>query len=167
MSSILSTKFFQRIFSNKKAENTVVASAILAGAVIALGFVTLGWVNQRTSIANDQYADVLDTNLESIKEQIVFEYLFYNSNESNLTVYLMNCGKSDNVNLATAYLSNSTWTESFDISNLRLLNGTLTQNLDIDDEGYISINVSLLASNTYSIRLITERGRAFDFTFIP
>ena len=135
MSLIRLTKFFQKMFSNKKAENTVVANTILAGAVISLGFVTLIWVTQRASIANDEYADVLETNLESIKEQVVFEYIFYNSNENNLTVYLMNCGKSNNVSLTTAYISNDTWIEPFDVSNLRLLNGTLTQNLDIDDEG--------------------------------
>ena len=84
----------RRLLFNKHAENTVVSSVILAGAVIALGLATLNWTYQKSLITNDEYADVTEANLASIKEKLVFEYIFYNSSENELTVYLMNCGKT-------------------------------------------------------------------------
>jgi len=157
----------RRLLFNKHAENTVVSSVILAGAVIALGLATLNWTYQKSLIANDEYADVTEANLASIKEKLVFEYIFYNSSENELTVYLMNCGKSNDVSLASVYLSNSSWVQSFSDIELRFLNGTLTQGLDIGEEGYFQISVSLVANTTYSLRIVTGRGRSFDTTFIP
>lgn len=157
----------RRLLFNKHAENTVVSSVILAGAVIALGLATLNWTYQKSLITNDEYADVTEANLASIKEKLVFEYIFYNSSENELTVYLMNCGKSNDVSLASVYLSNSSWVQSFSNIELRFLNGTLTQGLDIGEEGYFQISVSLVANTTYSLRIVTGRGRSFDTTFIP
>jgi len=157
----------RRLLFNKHAENTVVSSVILAGAVIALGLATLNWTYQKSLIANDEYADVTEANLASIKEKLVFEYIFYNSSENELTVYLMNCGKSNDVSLASVYLSNSSWVQSFSDIELRFLNGTLTQGLDIGEEGYFQISVSLVANTPYSLRIVTGRGRSFDTIFIP
>jgi len=151
---------------NRHAENTVIANVVLAGVVIALGLATLNWTYQKSSIANDEYADVTEANLASIKEKLVFEYIFYNSSKNELTVYLMNCGKSNDVSLASVYLSNSSWIQSFFDIELGLLNGTLTQGLDLGEEGYLKLSVDLAANMSYSIRIITERGRSFDATFI-
>lgn len=160
------TRRIRRLFFDRRATNPVISNAILAGAVIALGFVVFSWAYGRSSVANLEYADVVDANLDKIKEKLVFEYFFYNTSDGELTVYLINCGKSNNVSLFSVYLSNNSWLQSFSDIDLMFLNGTLTQSLDIRDEGYFKLSVDLVANTSYSIRIVTGRGRLFDTTFI-
>jgi len=160
------TRIIRRLFFNRRAFSPVISNTLLAGAVIALGFAVLSWTYTRSSVFNLEYADVVEANLDKIKEKLVFEYLFYNTSENTLTVYLMNCGKSNNVSLTNAYLSNSSWFQSFSDIELMFLNGTLTQSLDIGEEGYFKLSVNLVANTGYSIRIVTERGRLFETPFI-
>jgi len=160
------TRKIRRLFFNRRAVSPVISNTILAGAVIALGFTVLSWTYSRSLVFNLEYADVVEANLDKIKEKLVFEYLFYNTSKNELTVYLINCGKSNNVRVANAYLSNNSWFQPFYDVDLMFLNGTLTQSLDIRDEGYFKLSVNLVANTSYSIHIVTERGRLFDTTFI-
>ena len=157
----------RRLLFNRHAGNIVISNIILIGVVIALGLTTLNWTYQKSLSVNDEFADFTEAKLASVKEKLVFEYIFYNSSENKLTVYLMSCGKSNDVRSASVYLSNSSWGQSFSGIELRFLNGTLTQGLNIGEEGHFILSVDLVANTTYSIRIATGRGRLFDTTFIP
>ncbi|MFQ6081135.1 MAG: hypothetical protein ACE5OW_05675 [Candidatus Bathyarchaeia archaeon] len=161
------TRKVRRLLFDRRAVNIAISNLILAGAVVALGFAVLSWTYSRSSVYNMEYANLIEANSDRIKEKLVFEYIFYNTS-GNLTVYLINCGKSNDVSLAHVYLSNSSWFRSFpdtDIE-LRFLNGTSTESLDIGEEGYFQLSVSLVTNTSYSIRIVTGRGRSFDATFI-
>lgn len=160
------TRKVRRLFFNRHAVNVIISNLIMAGAVVALGFAVLSWTYSWSSVYNTEYANLIEANSDRIKEKLVFEYIFYNASENGLTVYLINCGKSDDVSLANVYLSNSSWFQSFPDIELRFLNGTLTESLDIGEEGYFQLSVSLVANTSYSIRIVTGRGRCFDATFI-
>lgn len=163
------TRKIRRLFFDRCAVNIVISNLILAGAVVALGFAVLSWTYSRSSVYNNEYANVMEANLDRIKEKLVFEYIFYNASDPpQLTVYLINCGEINDVSIANVYLSNSSWFESFPDVELWLLDGTSTESLDIREEGYFQIrpSVSLVADTSYSIRIVTGRGRCFDATFL-
>lgn len=113
----------RRLFLDRHAVSVVVSTLIMVGAVIALGFAVLSWTYSRSSVFNMEYANLVDANSERMKEKLVFEYVFYNASSSELTVYLINCGKSNDVSLANVYLSNGSWFQSFSDIELRFLNG--------------------------------------------
>lgn len=146
--------------------SVVISNVLMACAVVALGFSVFYWAQQRSLDANLDYANTTEENIAGIKEKIVFEYIFYNISQNELTVFLINCGKSNNVSLARVYLSNDSWTQSFDDIELSFLNDTLAQDLDILDEGYFQLSVDLSANTNYSIRIVTKRGRFFVTTFV-
>lgn len=162
------TRKVRRLFFGRRAVNIVISNLILAGAVVALGFAVLSWTYSRSSVYNMEYANLMEANSDRIREKLVFEYIFYDTSENELTVYLINCGKSNDVSLANVYISNDSWVQSFSDTELRFLNDTPTQSLDTGEEGYFKLrpSVDLVANTIYSIRIVTERGRLFDTTFI-
>jgi len=148
--------------------NVVVSNVILACAVIALGFVVQYWAYQRSLAFNIEYAETVDDDIACIKEKLVIEHVSYNASEKELTVYLLNCGKSNDISLASVYLSDGAWSQSFYDIELRFLNGTLTQILDVGEEGYFKLSVDLTPFyKIYTIRIMTGRERLFVETFIP
>lgn len=165
MESRLSRKI-RRLFFDRRAVSIVISTVLLTAAVMALGSAVLYWTYSRTLLANSEYSDVMDASLASIKEKLVFEYIFYNTSDNELTVYLINCGKSDDVSLASVYLRNSSVLQSFYSITLRFVNGSLTQSLDIREEGFFKLSANLMADTSYSIRVVTGRGRLFEAAFI-
>ncbi len=155
-----------RVRVNKRGTSQVISSTILAGAVIAMGFMVLGWTYSRSAVFNLEFANAVDTNLDRLKEKLVFEFVFYNSTGKELAIYLLNCGQSNSMNLTNAFLSNSSWYYSFPDIELMFLNGSSTESLDIDDERYVTLTVDLVADSRYSLRIVTERGRGFVTTFV-
>lgn len=146
--------------------NVIISTVLLTATVMALGAGVLIWANSKISIANTEYSDVLEANAAAIKEKLVVEYVFHNTSQNELIVFLMNCGKSNNVSLASVYLSNDSWIQLFPDVELRFLNGSVTQSLDVQEEGYFRVSAGIAANKSYSIRIVTGRGRIFDSTFI-
>jgi len=162
------TNRLRRFFLNKRGANLVISSVILTCAAVTLGFVVLYWTQQRAFEANEEYGNTTDENIAKIRERMAFEHIFYNYSENTLSIYLINCGKSDDVVLDTAYLSNSSWSQTFFDIELKFLNGTETETLDIGEEGYFKISVSLVSFYmNYFIRITTVRGSQFEANFIP
>jgi len=160
-------KKVQRLLLDKRAVSAAISNTILTTVVVTLGFTVLYWTYARSSAFNTEYASVMETNLARIKEKLVFEYVFYNRSGRELDVYLMNCGTVDDVSLVNVYLSNNSWVQLFSIIDLKFLNGTATLGLDVQEEGYFKLaSVDLVAETSYSVRVITERGRWFDAKFI-
>ncbi|UCE96394.1 MAG: hypothetical protein JSV51_01960 [Candidatus Bathyarchaeota archaeon] len=157
-----------RFFLNKRGMSLVISSVILACAVITLGFVVLYWTQQRAFEANVEYSDTTDENIAKIGERMTFEHIFYNYSENTLSIYLINCGKSNYIVLDTAYLSNGSWSQTFSDIELKFLNSTETENLDIGEEGYFKISVNLVSFYmSYFMRITTVRGNQFETNFIP
>jgi hypothetical protein len=162
------TSRLHRFFLDKRGVNVVISSVILVCAVVASGFVVLYWAQQRAFEANEEYSDTTDENIAKIRERLAFEHVFYNYSENTLSIYLINCGKSDTVMLDTAHLSNGSWSQTFFDIELKFLNGTETESLNIGEEGYFKISVNLVSFYmSYLIRITTVRGREFEANFIP
>ena len=160
-------KIVHRMFLDRHAVSVVVSNVILTTAVVTLGLTVLVWTYSRSSAFNSEYADVVDENLARIKEKLIFEYVFHDRSGSELEVYLMNCGTVDDMCLVNVYVSNNSWLQQFSDIDLRFLNDTSTSGLDVQEEGYFKLtSLDLVAETSYSIRVITERGRWFDATFI-
>ena len=164
MESRLAKRILRLLFE-KRAVGSVISTVLLTATVMALGSGVLLWATQRVSIVNVEYADVMDASLARIKEKIALEYVFYDTNEKELTVYLINCGESNNVGLDDVYLGNGSWIQLFPDVELRYLNGELTQSLDVQEEGFFEISASLVADTNYFIRIVTGRRRVFEATF--
>lgn len=156
------------LLRERHAMNVVISNVILTGAVIAVGFVVLAWTQYRSSAYNKQYNEAMDANIARLKESLAFEYVFYDSDESELLAYLMNCGTIDEVAIQTVYVKNNTWFGTFtsEIA-LKFLNGTSTQSLNIGEEGFLALSsVGLVTGKGYSMRIITGRGSAFEYLFV-
>jgi hypothetical protein len=79
----------------------------------------------------------------------------------------MNCGRIDDTTISSVSLTNETWERIFYDVQLRSLNGQLTQELDILDEGYFRLPVGLVENASYTILMVTGRGKAFVTSFAP
>ena len=153
------------LLSSKRAISSVLSNVLLASVVLGLGFGVQYYVYWRSIEYNNQYGALVDNSIEKIKEKLVFEHVFYDTDNSNLTVYLMNCGSIDGVTISSVSLTNETWERIFYDVQLRSLIGQLTQELDILDEGYFRLSVGLVENTSYTILMVTGRGKAFVTSF--
>jgi hypothetical protein len=138
----------------------------MAVAVITLGMTVLVWAQARSLDANREYSEVVDENAIKIREKLVFEYVFHNNTQNKLTVYMINCGESSDVQIMLVSVSKGAWVQTFSGIELTFLNGTPTSSLDINEEGVFELSVSLLDKASYSISILTERERVYASTFV-
>jgi len=153
----------------KRAVSAVISNVILVGAVIAVGFSVLAWSVSQASNYNNRYSQAISADINQTKERLTFEYIFYNSSNGELAVYLMNYGTIGGIELSSVYLFNSTWTKTVSVS-LTLFNGASppTQSIDVGQERSFSISsASLVPGNNYSLKIITQRGSSFVQSFYP
>jgi len=167
MTNHLNLRRVRKRVDGKRAVSVAISSVILTAAVIAVSFVVLFWAQYRSSAYNEQYSEAMNSDITKLKERLTFEYIFYNSSESNLIVYLMNWGRVDNVTVQTVFVGNTTWFTTFSNIDLKFLNGTSAQGLDIGEEGYFLLYLpNLVLRKSYSVRVITGRGSVFESTFV-
>lgn len=150
----------------RRGVNQVISSVIMASAVITLGFMVLLYTQQETLEHNTEYSDNTDNNIAKIQEKLVFEHIHYNNSINELTVFLLNCGKTDGVTIDRVYLSNDSWSQSFDNIELKFLDNTATSSLDATEEGFFQLTIWLQEDTSYIAKLVTARGRYFAETFI-
>jgi hypothetical protein len=160
------TRKIRRFIFNRHGTNATISSVMLASAVIALGFIVFAYTQQKAVESNMRYADNTNTNIARIQEKLAFEHIYNNSSLNELCVFLINCGKSDEIAVTRVYLTNGSWAQLFDNVELKFLNGTITQSLDVLEEGGFQLSIDLVEETSYSIRVITARGRNFVTTFI-
>ena len=160
----------RRLFLDRRAISSVLSNVMLASVVLSLGFGMQYWVYWRSIEYNNQYGILVDDSIAKMKEKLVFEHIFYNGSDNNLTVYLINCGGISDTSISSVSLSNgsSSWSETFYAGEIELKfpNGTETEVLDILEEGYFRLPVDLVDDRSYVILMITGRGKAFVTTFI-
>jgi len=160
-----------RIIFDKRAVSNVISATILTGVVIALSLSMFAWAQGRTSVYNNEYRETVDAETAKLKEKLAFEYVFYGNSSDDITVYLLNCGTIDNVEIKNVYVSNSTWLSNPSFSTLKFLNGIEIpdQDLDVGEEGYFvlsPLSTNLKGGAYYCVKIITERGATFDSNFV-
>ncbi len=158
-----------KIIFNKRAVSNVISVTILTAVVITLSLVVLGWAQTRSSNYNSEFGETVDAETARLKEKLAFEYIFYEDN--GLTVFLLNCGTIDGIEIQTVYI--------YDSSNTLIdvfLNPTLYsfqgwdevpgQVLDRGDEGRLFLELESSLIGFYNIRIVTVRGATFDSEFV-
>lgn len=156
-----------RIIFDKRAVSNVISAVILTGVVVALSFAVFGWAQSRSLEKRSEIAETVDAETARLKEKLVFEYVFYGNPSGDITVYLLNCGTIDDVEIKNVYVGNSTWLSNPPFSTLKFLNGAEIpdQDLDVGEEGYLELSTSL-SSGYYNVRVVTVRGATFDQDFV-
>jgi len=154
---------------NRHGVSPVISNIILVAAVITVGFAVLAWTYSTSSSYTTQYGTTVSSDIDKLRERVAFEYIFYNNAGSpkTLTVYLMNFGKVNNVNVTTVYVSNSSWLTTFSSPQLKFLNTTQTSYLDVGEEGYFVLSsITLQTGISYNVKIVTWRGSIFESTFV-
>jgi hypothetical protein len=149
---------------NRRGISAVISNLILIGGVIAVGFSVLLWSQAQSSSYTASYVNAIRSDTDQLRERVAFEYIQYNNNTGNLTVYLMNSGTIGNVSIANVYVNNI----AYGAPVLYLLNGTSTNSLNATQEGYFVVSIPSLSSalgNNHPITIITGRGSSFVATF--
>ena len=158
---------FLKLLKSRRAVSAVISNMILVAAVIAVGFAVLAWAQSQSSNYTNQYGRAISSDINQLQERIALEAC-YNSTPTNLKAYLMNSG-TVNVTIQTVYVSSQSGSPtqySFTLYNFQdqLVSGKTLNATTGMREGYVLISPITL-SGSYSIRIITERGSAFVFTF--
>jgi hypothetical protein len=142
----------------------------LTGVVIALSLAVFGWAQTRSSEYNSDFGETVDSETARLKEKLAFEYVFYDDSSCNLTVFLLNCGTIDGIKIKTVYVhdGDNNLVDAFSDPTLYSFQGwdeVHDQVLDMGDEGRLVLLLEL-EGGFYNIRLVTERGAAFDSGFV-
>ena len=158
-----------RIIFDKRAVSNVISTTILTGVVIALSLSMFSWAQGRTSVYNNEYRETVDAETAKLKEKLAFEYVYYY--EDNLSIYLLNSGTIDDIQIKTVYIYNSgnTLLETFSNPQLYLFQSLVEiSDLDRGDEGrlVLTLSTSLEPDAYYCVKIITERGVSFDSNFV-
>jgi len=146
---------------------------IITAGVIAAGIAVLYWAYSWGNVANKQYSEAIGMSQDAVKESIAFEYVHFLPSSNQLSVYLINCGKTDNVKIFGVYIYDSSsaliasqHTTNNDGMTLTLFDNSNTTSLDTGKEGYFIFNPGPLSPTSFfNIRIITERGRNYDYSF--
>jgi len=150
-----------KLFRDRGGVSAVISNVILVGVGV------MAWTYSQSSLYQAQYGESVNSDIDKLRERVAFEHVFYNSTAGNLSVYLMNSGKVDDVNFTTVYISNSSWIVTFTSVQLKFLNGVSTPDLDKGLEGYFALgSVTLDSGNAYTVKVVTWRGSSFENTFV-
>ena len=158
-----------RILFNKRAVSNAVSTTILAGAVIALSLAVFAWSESRSEDYSQEFSETVDAETARLKEKLVFEYVSYGNPSYDISVYLLNCGTIDDVEIKRVYITNDTWLQSFPTPILYFLDHTEIpdQDLDVGEEAYLVLTLSsTLSSGYYNVQVVTIRGETFGAKFL-
>lgn len=165
-------KALLKLIKEKRGVSPAISNVIMVGAVIAVGFSTLIWAQSLAYSYSIQYSEAINADIERLKEKLTFEYVYYNTVNKSLYVYLLNCGAVDNVNITTIYVCfvNGTIVQLYQYSSftLKSFSGSIIADHELDrgDEGYIELSqLNLASENYFLVRVVTERGSNFDCAF--
>jgi hypothetical protein len=161
----------RNLLFDRRGISDALTTIIITAGVIAFGIAVLYWAYSWGNIANQQYSTTVGNSQDAIGENLAFEYVYYSNN--NLTVYLINCGMTNNVSITRLYIwiNYSQPIGTFTPSALMYItNNTAIPNnsLSIGNEGYFTVpinNPPLVSGSYYRIRVVTGRGRNFDGEF--
>ena len=91
------------------ALSPIFATVLLASIIIIFGSVAYYYSSNLTTTSTNNYSSSLSNSQQAITERIGFENVFYYSNSpANLTVYIINSGIANNVQINSVFLYDST-----------------------------------------------------------
>ena len=163
---------------DKRALSPIFATLLLATIIIVFGSVAYYYSSNLTTTATNNYVNAISASQQAISERIGFENVVYTSSPLKLTVYIINCGSANNVQINSVFLYDSdhnikgTYSGSPNpISVLRAIDGgaQITGNsLNVGKEACFDVTLtgsSLDPGSMYTIHLITKSGSSFDYGF--
>ena len=172
---------------NNRALSPIFATVLLATIIITLGSITYYYATNLTTSATNSYSNSLSDSQQAVGERIGFENVLYNSSSPvRLTVYVINSGLANNIQLNSAFLYDSNHNivgvysiSGGSISPLRPINSvtpspTPLSGLNVGQEGYFKVtlgkdpsgnNISLKPGSFYTLHLITLSGSVFNYDF--
>ena len=160
-----------RIIFDKRAVSNVISATILTGVVIALSLSMFSWAQGRTSVYNNEYKETVDAETAKLKEKLAFEYVYYNSSKK-LSIYLLNCGTIDDIQIKTVYIYDSSGALCFEPFSEPPLYSFQSwdeiSDLDRGEEGRLVLTLpdAGLSSGYYNVKVVTVRGATFDRNFV-
>ena len=160
-SALMCFKPAYALYRNRRAVSAVISNLILIGAVIVVGMAALAFARSNSSNYQTQYQQTVSSDIDKLKEGLSFEYVFYNSSSKNLYVYFLNSGNI-NFNVPTLLVNGSSYSFSMYYKNGQ---ADPQKFVDVRQEAYIVSNAGNLAGGFYTVRLTTERGSSFEFSF--
>jgi hypothetical protein len=159
---------------------------LLATIIIVFGSVAYYYASNLTTTATNNYSSSLADSQQAIAERIGFENVGYDSSSSKLTVYIINCGSANNIQINSVFLYNSSYNlvgvysanSTDSISALKPINSGVPiptiSSLNVGKECYFTLwkdvsgkGISLSSGSIYTIHLITKSGGVFDYDFMP
>lgn len=155
-----------RIIFDKRAVSNVISATILTGVVVALSLSMFAWAQGRSSVYNNEYRETVDAETAKLKEKLAFEYVYY---ADDLSIYLLNCGTIDDIQIKTVYIydNGNTLLEIFSNPQLYLFQSLVEiSDLDRGEEGRLFLSTSLDEGAYYCVKIITVRGATFDTNFV-
>ena len=163
-----------RIIFDKRAVSNVISAVILTGVVVALSLAVFGWAQSRSSDYNREYSETVDAETAKLREKLAFEYVYYyeDNPSEKLSIYLLNYGTIDDVQIKTVYIYDSSGAlcfEPFSEPPLYLFQSwDEISELDRGEEGRLVLTLPDpgLSSGYYGVRVVTERGATFDTNFV-
>lgn len=163
---------------NRRALSPIFATVLLATIIIVFGSVAFYYSSNLTTTATNNYVSTLSNSQQAISERIGFENVVYTSSSTaTLTVYIINCGSANNVQISSVFLYDhiqniiGAYSGIAEISGLNSMGTPIMGNaLNVGQEGYFSVNLGTgvyLTNSIYTIHLITQSGGTFDYQFTP
>lgn len=164
---------------SKRALSPIFATVLLAAIVILFGSVAFYFSNNLTTTATNNYVSTLSSSQQTISERIGFENLVYSKNPLSLTIYIVNSGSQNSLQIGSVFVYNSANQivgYNSTVSPLRSIDGNalIANNwLNVGQEGYFSAiltsttgTINSLPSGSYTVQVITTRESTFDYQFV-
>ena len=167
---------------DKRALSPIFATVLLASIIIIFGSVAYYYASNLTSTATNNYVNTLSDSQQAMSERIAFENVVYDQSSATLTVFILNCGSANNVQINSVFLYNSghniigVYSGNAQISGLSPMGTPITGNaLNVGQEGYFTVTlvpapippITSGSIYTYTIHLVTKSGSSFDYAFKP
>jgi len=174
---------------DRRAVSPIFATVLLAVIILIFGSIVYYYATNLTTTTTNGYVSSVSSSQAAISERIGFENVYYNGTSRTLTVYIINSGNENNVQIYSVFIYDvnhnivgSPYSGTSEISALYPIvpinGGTpaptpYTGNeLNIGQEAYFNVynvqsgpGVSLTHGSIYTLDLITQNGSTFVYEF--
>ena len=170
---------------NRRALSPIFATVLLATIIIIFGSVAYYYSTNLTTTATNNYVNNVANSQQSMAERLGFEYVAYDSSSAKLTVYIINSGGANNVQINSLFLydSNNSIVGAYSVSggsisalkpvDSSMPSPTSISGLNVEKEAYFTVTLGrdtlgndiVSSGSIYTIHLITKSGSAFGYEF--
>ncbi len=170
----------------KRALSPIFATLILVAIVFIFGSLAYYYSSNLTTTATNNYVSSASTSQQSEGERLALENFAYTqSSPATLTVYVLNCGISNNLQINGLILynaSDTTHTPLATYSNTQFISpgmvdlntGKTITCLNAGQEGYFTVSLTTshgsvpnLKGSICEIQITTKSGSSFNYEFAP